>query len=292
MAQRKNLGAYLQDEWSVTRRLFATAGVRLEHNGSFDFSATPRLSLAWHAHQAAPDQFLGLTRIKANFGMGIKEPTLVESFSESPFFLGNPNLKPEQSTSFDAGIEQSFRNGKGVLEITFFENHFRNQINFITTDFTTFAGTFFNVGKARARGMETTFRQALPLKLEIAGSYNFLDSLVLANSEVTDPIFAPGQPLIRRPHHSGYLDLKWKPGRWTWGATATLVGSRADSDFLGMGLTSNPAYYVLDLLMSFRLFSGASFYVIVNNASNQHFMEVLGYPALPARFRVGFSAGF
>ncbi len=291
-AVRNNIGAYLQDEWSLTRRFFAAAGVRLEHNGSFAFSAAPRLSLAWHAHQAAPDRWLGLTRIKANFGVGIKEPTLVESFSKSPFFLGNPNLKPERSTSYDVGIEQNFRNGKGVAEVTFFENRFRNQINYITTDFTTFAGTFFNIGKARARGIETAFRQPLPRKLEIAGSYTFLDSLVLANSSVTDPVFAPGRELIRRPRHSGYLDLKWKPGRWTWGATATIVGSRADSDFLGLGLNRNPAYGVLDLLVSFRLFSGASIYVIVNNALNRDYMEVLGYPALPAHFRIGFSAGF
>ncbi len=292
VAVRRNFGAYLQDEWSPSRSFFAAAGVRLEHNGSFAFSAGPRISLAWLAHQAPSGKLSGLTKIKANFGVGIKEPTLVESFSKSPFFMGNPKLRPERSLSYDIGMEQRLGTGGGVAEITYFENRFRNQINFITTDFATYAGTFFNLGKARARGIEASFRQPLPGKLEVAASYTFLDSLVLANSNVTDPVYAPGQPLIRRPRHSGYLDLKWKPGRWTLGATATVVGSRADSDFLGLGLTRNPAYGVLDLLASFRLFSGASIYAIVNNALDRSYMEVLGYPALPARFRIGMSAGF
>lgn len=291
-AVRNNFGAFVQDQWFLHKRFFAAVGVRLERNESFGFSAVPRLSLAWQAHQQAPGGLLGLTKIKANFGLGIKEPTLVQSFSKSPFFLGNPNLKAEKSSSYDVGIEQHFRKGKEVLEVDFFESRFRNQIDFVTTDFTTFAGTFFNIGKTRARGVEANFRQSLGRGVEVAGSYTFLDSLVLENSAAPDPVFAPGQALFRRPRHSGYLDLKWKPGRWTFGATGTLVGSRVDSDFLGLGLNRNPAYGVLDLLVSFRLITDISVFAAVNNALDRSYMEAFGYPALPARFRVGLSAGF
>jgi outer membrane cobalamin receptor len=290
-AERNNFGAFVQDQWFL-RRFFAAAGVRLEHNESFGFSAVPRLSLAWHAHAPSQGGALGLTKIKANFGLGIKEPTLVESFSKSPYFLGNPNLKAEESASYDVGVEQEFRSGKGAVEVTFFENRFRNQIGFVTTDYSTFAGTFFNLAKTRARGIETNFRQKLGWGLELNGSYTFLDGVVLENPAPPDPVYAPGQSLLRRPRHSGYLDLKWKPGRWTLGATETLVGRRLDSDFLGLGLDRNPGYGVLDLLLSFRLFSGATAFIVVNNALDRRYMEVLGYPALPARFRIGISAGF
>jgi iron complex outermembrane receptor protein/vitamin B12 transporter len=292
VAVRNNAGGFFQDEWFLHKRLFATAGVRVEHNGSFALAAAPRLSLAWHARQPAPDSLLSLTKIKANFGTGIKEPTLVESFSKSPYFQGNPDLKAEKSTSYDVGIEQYFSNGKGAVEVSFFENRFRNQIDFITTDYSTFAGTFFNIGKTRARGIETNFQQSFGRYVELSGSYTFLDSVVLENIAAFDPALAQGQPLLRRPRHSGYLDLKWKPGRWTFGATGTLVGRRADSDFAGLEFTRNPAYGVLDLLASFRLFSGSFVYVVVNNALDRKYMEVLGYPALPARFRIGFTTGF
>jgi vitamin B12 transporter len=291
VAVRDNYAGFVQDQWFLRKSLFLAAGARFEHNESFGFSATPRLSLAWHARQAAPGGFLGLTKIKANFGLGIKEPTLVESFSKSPFFLGNPNLKAEKSTSFDIGMEQSFAEGRGAMEIAFFQNRYRDQIGFVTTDFTTFAGTYFNLGKSRAQGIEATFRQNLGGNVECMGTYMFVDSLVLENTAPLDPVFAPGQALFRRPRHSGSLDLRWHPGRWTFGATATVAGSRLDSDFLGLDLTQNPGYGSLDLLLSFRLFSGITVFAVVNNALDHDYMEALGYPALPVRFRLGLSTG-
>ncbi len=290
-AVRNNVGVFAQDQWFL-KRFFAAAGVRLEHNQSFGFAAVPRLSLAWHARTPAPGAFWGLTKIKANGGLGIKEPTLVESYSQSPFFLGNPNLKAEESTSFDLGIEQHFGSSRGVAEVTYFENRFRNQIGFVTTDVTTFAGTFFNLGKTRARGVEASLTQNLGRGVGLVASYTFLDSVVLENAAPPDPVYAPGQTLLRRPRHSASLDLKWKPGRLTLGATATLVGSRLDSDFLGMGLDRNPGYGILDLLLSYRLLSEVTVFAVVNNALDKNYMEVLGYPALPVRFRIGISTGF
>ena len=69
------------------------------------------------------------------------------------------------------------------------------------------------------------------------------------------------------------------------------MGSRLDSDFLGLDLTRNPGYGTLDLLVSFRLFSGITVFAVVNNALDRDYMEVFGYPALPVRFRVGLSTG-
>jgi outer membrane cobalamin receptor len=290
-AVRNNFGFFAQDQWAAQNRFFAAAGVRLENNDSFGFFAAPRLSLAFHAHQPSPGSALGLTKIKGNFGLGIKEPTLVESFSQSPFFRGNPDLKPEKSVSFDAGIEQHFGQGSSLLELTYFDNRFRDQVGFVTTDFTTFEGSFFNIGKTRARGVEGTLRLDLSPRWEAGGAYTFLNSRVLESTS-PDPVFAPGQELFRRPRHSGYVDLRWKPGSWTLGATAILVGRRVDSDFSGLGLTSNPGYGVLNLLLSYRLSDSISWFALVNNALDKEYMEALGFPALRAHFRIGLRAGF
>ncbi len=291
-AVRNNYGGFIQDQWAVRNRFFATAGVRLEHNENFGFFAAPRLSLALHLHEPAAGEFWGLTSIKGNFGLGIKEPTLLESFSNSPYFLGNPDLKPERSVSFDAGVEQRFGAGHGALELTYFDNRFRNQIGFVTTDFTTFAGTFFNIGKTRARGLEAAARRDLIWHWEIAGAYTYLDGRVLESTSPFDPVYAKGQQLLRRPRHSGYLDLAWKPGRWTLGATGRFVGPRVDSDFEGIGLTNNPAYWTLDLRASFRVSDTTSVYCLGSNLTNEKYMEVLGYPALRARFRLGIRTNF
>jgi outer membrane cobalamin receptor len=290
-ASRDNFGAYVQDQWSVKNRFFATAGVRLDHNESFGFFASPRVSVALLAHQPDAGSPWGITKIKANFGLGIKEPTLLESYSTSIYYMGNPDLRPEKTVSFDAGIEQHFGSGRGVLELTYFQNRFRDQIGFAITDYSTFAGSYFNMGKSRARGLEAALRHDLRWDLEVGGTYTFLDSEVLESSSTFDPAFAKGQELFRRPRHSGYLDLRWKPGRLTLGANALLVGARVDSDYSGLNMTSNEGYWTLNLMANLRLIGGMSLFAAVNNVTNKQYMEVLGYPALGRHFRIGLRVG-
>ncbi len=291
-ATRNNLGGYLQDQWAFQNRVFTAIGVRLEHNDSFGFFAAPRASVAWHARSGTGGGFWGLTKLKGNFGLGIKEPTLVESFSESPFFKGNPDLRAERASSFDAGLEQQFGRGAGALEVSLFHNQFRDQIGFAITDYQTFEGSFFNLARSRARGVEVFMNFCIPWDLEIGGGYTFLDSKVLENPDPADPVFAEGKQLFRRPRHAGFADLKWKPGPWTLGASGLFVGGRLDSDFSGLELTRNPGYGILNLTLSYRFGESSCLFVAVNNALNRNYMEALGYPALPAHFRAGVRAGF
>ncbi len=291
-ATRDNYGAYFQDQWAFRSRVFATVGVRLEHHDSYGFHATPRFSMALHARQPASKRIFGLTKLRFNYGLGIKAPTLVESYSQSPYFRGNPDLKPEKATSYDAGIEQSFGSGLGTAAVTYFDNRFREQIGYAVTDYQTFEGSFFNIGRTRARGIETLLRTSLGGSWEVGGGYTFLDSAVLESSNPLDPVFTRGQWLLRRPRHSGYLDLRWKPGRWTFEASSLMAGKRVDSDFAGLGVTHNPGYMVLNLLANFRIGESTSVYAAVNNVLNTSYMEVFGYPALRAHFRAGIRAGF
>ncbi len=291
-ANRNNYGGYIQNQWALKNRLFTTAGVRFEHNGSFGFFPSPRISLALLARNPTGNRLWGLTKIKANFGLGIKAPTLAESFSNSQYVKGNPNLRPEKAVSFDVGIEQYFRSNRGLLELTYFWNRFRDQIGFEVTDYQTFAGSYFNIGKTRAQGLELALKSDLIWNLVLAGTYTFLDSEILESTSTFDPVFTKGQELFRRPRHAGHVDLSWRPGRWMLGATGIFVGSRVDSDFMSMGMTRNKGYSILNLLASYRLFNGTSIYLAVNNATNEDFMEILGYPALRANFRLGLQAGF
>ena len=292
VASRDNFGGLVQDQWSLGNRLFATEGVRFDHNGSFGFYASPRASVAFLAHQGEAGDPWGLTKIRANFGLGIKEPTLVESFSQSPYYLGNPGLRPMKATCFDAGIEQQFQSGRGALEATYFESRFRDQIEFDITDYQTWTGSFFNLGKSRARGVEFIARHTPGWDVEISGSYTYLASKVLESSGSADPIYAQGQELLRRPRNSGLVSLRWKPGPWILSATGLFVGNRADSDFSNLGLTRNRRYRVLNLMAGLQLGGGVSLYVKVNNALNESYMEVLGYPALRTHYRIGLNAGF
>src|SRR5262245_3814371 len=123
-ASRDNVGSSVQDQ-VLWRRVFVTAGARIEHNDSFGTAAVPRGSIVVVARSASGA--LGETKLRASAGLGIKEPTVLESFSPSPFFLGNPDLEPERARTIEAGIDQRFAADRARIELTWFDNHYKNE---------------------------------------------------------------------------------------------------------------------------------------------------------------------
>ncbi|HTE90479.1 MAG TPA: TonB-dependent receptor, partial [Terriglobales bacterium] len=90
-----------------------------------------------------------------------------------------------------------------------------------------------------------------------------------------------------RPKHSGTLLLTYLRGRWGGNLGGSFVGSRPDSDFLGFGIDHAAGYVRADLGGWYLITSRITAYVNVENVLNQHYNEVVGYPALGANFRVG-----
>jgi vitamin B12 transporter len=220
--------------------------------------------------------------LKFNFGTGIKEPTFLENFSRSIFFLGNPNLKPERVRSVDFGIEQRFAADRAKLEINWFDNRFRDLIAFA-------GSTFINIGRAKAKGAEVMLEVKPMRSLRGMGTYTYLDSQITESQSPASPVIGVGRPLLRRPRHSGSLALLWDWRRLNVSSTTLLVGRRADSDFQfpALGLTSNPGYAKWNLAASFRSAHRVTYFAAFENLANDGYQEVLGYPALGRSVRGG-----
>ncbi|MGH9649164.1 MAG: TonB-dependent receptor plug domain-containing protein, partial [Terriglobales bacterium] len=283
-AQRNNFGYVLQ--WQgIWQRVFLTLGTRVEDNASFGTSVVPRASLALFPR--AGGTRLGATKLKFNFGLGIKEPSLFESFSPSPFARGNPDLLPERTRSFDFGVEQRFWYDRGKIELNLFDNRFRDLIGFGVTDFITFEGSFFNVGQARARGSEVVLELAPAGWLRGRGSYTYLDSEVTQAGSVFDPVFEEGRPLLRRPKHSAALQVFAQWRRLSVASTTLFVGRRADSDFSALWFTSVDGYTRWDLSGRYRTTYGVTYFATIENLLNRDYMEALGFPAVKRMVRAG-----
>jgi vitamin B12 transporter len=278
---RTSVGAYVQDRLVVGGRLFLTLGGRVEHNASFGTRAVPRVAAAWTVSEG------GSTTLKASAGTGIKEPTFFESYGVSFFARGNPDLRPEKSTTFDGGIEQRLAGNRLRLEAIAFHHDYRDQINYQVVDPVTFQGTFVNVGQTRAQGLELTAEAAPRASVRLFGQYTFLDGEVIVSGDAFNPVYAAGQSLLRRPRHQGSLTLDLGGDRLGGGGTLVLVGRRADSDFLGLGLMENEGYARLDLRARVRVTSRLEGIVVAENVLDRQYQEVLGYPALGRSVRAG-----
>ena len=281
----------------ITRgRVSVVGGVRYVHNDSFGDRAVPRIALTFLALRGGSR--LSGTRLRFSYSQGIKEPRFEESFGISGVFPSdpNPNLKPEENRAFETGFDQSFFGGKVAFSALYFNNHFRNQIEF-TTNPADFNGQYVNVNRSMAHGAEVQLQGRITNRVSFNTAYNYTSTQILEAPLCTpqnfcDPLLAAGSPLIRRPRHSGSLLLNYLGSRWGANLGGSFVGRRADSDFLGLGITHAAGYARVDLGGWYAIQSHVTVYANIENALNKHYEEVVGYPALGINFRAGLRFRF
>ena len=281
---RHNQAGYVEARYRPRPRLSVVVGGRVEANGFFGTRAVPRVGASYALRYG--HGFWGPTRLRASYGEGIKEPELFPPDC-------TPILKPEQSTTVDAGIDQYLASDRVRFSLTFFHNDFRDIVSFASTgdpatqNCPAFGGDFFNTDKARAYGADSSMTLKAARWLDFEGKYGYDDSLVLASPNATDPALLPGNRLLKRPLNSGNATLRahWRGANWFLGAY--YVGSQTDSDFLGLGITRDPGYFLLNTAASIPLRYGLSATAYFGNLLDRHYQVAVGYPALGYNYRVG-----
>jgi len=292
---RLNHAAFVQQRLTW-KRLSAIAGVRYVHSETsskavpvgLTSKAVPRVALTLLAVKGG--QIFSGTRLRFSYASGIKEPRFEEQLvSDPPTELANPNLKPEENRAFEAGFEQGFFGGRYQLSGVYFNSLFRNQIDFAIINPNTFAGQYENINRSMAHGAELELAARLTSRLSLTSAYVYTSSQILVQPSAFDSLHQPGQPLLRRPKHSGSMLLTYLGSRWGANLGGSFVGRRADSDFLFLGFNIDHAagYARVDLGGWYTINSRITAYANVENALNDHYNEVVGYPALTANFRAG-----
>ena len=293
-AARDNTGIAVQHQ-AVWRRIVVTVGGRFEHNASFGNAGVPRGSIVVVAHESGASRAtFGDTRLRASAGLGIKEPTVLQSFSPSPFFRGNPDLQPERSRSVDAGVEQRLFGDRARVEVTWFDNEYRNLISTRTTNPATFEAQYFNIGLTQARGAEIVADAAPGSALRLRGGYTFLDSEIVDSTSPSSIVLQPGKWLFRRPRHSGFVGASWSQGRISADLSGLFIGRFVDSDFSSLQppILEHPSYTTWDARLSVAVAPHAAVLLSIDNLTDTDYQEPLGYPALGRAVRVGLRVGF
>jgi outer membrane cobalamin receptor len=281
---RLNHAVYGQEQVTLGR-LSVVAGARFVHNATFGNKGVPRVALGFQALKGG-EMFSG-TRFRFSYATGIKEARLEEAFADGPFIVPNPDLKAEENRAFEAGFQQEFFGGKYALTGTYFNNLFRNQIDFAILDFTSFIGQYVNVNKSIAHGAEVELKGRLTPRLSLDAGYNYTSTQILDQPFAFDTLHAVGSPLLRRPKHSGSLLLHYAGNRWGANLGGSVVGRRPDSDFLGFNIDHAAGYARVDMGGWYAFTSRVTAYLNLENAFDHYYEEVVGYPALGANVRMG-----
>ncbi len=285
---RVTRAAYLQASAEAAGRVMLDAGLRLDDNSAFGTFVTARGGAALR---------FGSTRLRATLGNAFKAPTFSEISAASPFEVGNPDLRPERTTSWDAGLEQRVSGGFGTLAATWFDQRFHDLVQYVPA--APGEPTYRNLAAARAHGLElvAALRRG---RVGLTAQYSWISTRVTDAGTGDSPVFLADAPLIRRPAHSGRIGLAVGPAPWlrTF-ANLLVIGRRDDVDFRPFPAerVTLPTVVTLELAAEVDLVRargrspGVGLRVRVENLFDRRYETVVGFPGRRRALLAGVRAG-
>jgi iron complex outermembrane receptor protein len=135
--------------------------------------------------------------LKGNVGRFARVPTLFELFGDRGTTLGNPNLTPESSVNWDAGLVLELPRtaciDRAFLEYAYFGSNADDLIVFVQNSQTTAIAQ--NIGSAEIRGHEVSWSLTTSGHLRLYGNYTLQDATDTSNN------LSRGNALPGRPRH-------------------------------------------------------------------------------------------
>lgn len=196
---------YVQDEIEAGKWYIIPA-VRYDHHSMYGSNMSPKLGVTYKA----TDTF----RVKANYGKGFRAPNIPQLYynfrrlmgSNYVTLYGNPDLKAEESTSFDIGFEKEW--GKANTSLTYFHTSADNFITSVLVNRRNSEYEYRNIDKVKIDGVEHVFGYTFNNKWSFKVNSTWLDAKDKASN--TD--------LLQRAKLSQIYSLTYDDGKdigWT-----------------------------------------------------------------------------
>jgi vitamin B12 transporter len=253
---------YLNSVMHPLKDLEFTLGGRGDHYDTVGDSVTWRTGAAYLLNDKT-------TKLHATYGTGFNAPDPVFVLGQTPFFLPNPGIKPEQSRGWDAGIDQDLFDHKATVGITYFNNNIHN---LFTYDFEGVSGQEVNESRAETQGVEVETTAKLGDRTQLRVSYTYLSG--------GDP--DTQTPLNLLPRHTIDGEIRVQATQsWLVGVGVHGVIDRVFVNFGSTTGTPIEDYSTVRLFTSYEATKGLLLKLRVENALNDKYEENPGWPALP-----------
>ena len=263
---RKNsTGLYALDEFSILQNLILSLGFR-EEWATYDFlQDVPRLNDKTHENEPAFNVTLNyLFDKKSSVYLGVRRsfrfPVTDELLQFFPTFEVNPDIKPQVSYQYEAGVRHAFTDWiEANLTLFWIETH--NEIFFNPV---TFANQ--NFPQTRRQGIEVGAK-AKPFRwLSLWANYSYINPTLQQQPYSGNTI--PGVP--RNKGSIGANVRIWN--NLSFNAVATFVGSSFLISDWANQVNKNPWWYTIDASLSYA-WKGFKAFAGVNNLTNQKYAQ-------------------
>jgi len=268
--QRSNIGFFVEHRFDIQERLDITAGVYTNYFTDFGWQAFPGLDVGYQISEEL--RFFGTV------GRAYRIPTYTDLYYRDRATLGNPNLRPEESLSYEGGVK--FLQKGFFATASYYARRDENLIDYLINP-TTNIGEARNINRVNTSGFEAVFnvdfrRLVNPNffinRLNI--SYNYIE----AQTDLPENVQT--RYTLENYNHQLIIGLNHKILR--------NVYHQAQFRFLDRVTASD--YYVLDSRIYWQK-DGKSIFVEATNITNTVYQELL--VDMPTRwFKAGVNWSF
>jgi outer membrane receptor for ferrienterochelin and colicins len=245
-----NLGFYIQDEYQILDPLYLVAGLRYDEHSDFGSELTPRTSAVF--------SLLDSLRLKASYGTGFRAPSISELFATSYrkrgkwIYQPNPGLDPEESESYEIGIEGEYKRFQAGL--TAFRTEMEDLIQPILYKSSGKGKKkqsyyrYENISEATLQGLELEYTFLLPKGFSLSGNWTYMDT---KNEQTRRDVEGV-------PEHKGLLKLGYTHQEMGLRANIRMhyIGERYYADGSEHDYTVFNAYCSKKIHKNFELFAG------------------------------------
>ena len=267
---RYDYGVFSELHSKIWDNHFLNASLRWDDNQAFGGIVTGNIGWRYNWQR-------GLSAF-ANFGNAFKAPTFndlyypVDSFGDH----GNPNLKPENSKSVEAGFA-----GKHDLwqwELRTYQTYIENLIVWAPISPTSYAYAPINIGKALINGVEAE------ISTKVLGWQNKLNMSMIEPKDITNDAKLPG-----RAQDTLSYDLSNVFGDFEFGGKLLAQSGR----YSGVQNTERVGgYYTIDLRSSYQIDKNWKLNAKLNNLLDKQYQTVNGYTTFGRNFFVSIHYSF
>ena len=232
-----------------------------------------------------------ITSLKFNTSRNFRMPTFNELYFSGGGGFGNPDLRPEFSTSMDGGGSVNFLlAGEHVAQVSYFLNDMTDRIVWVAVPGGAVSPK--NLRRVRSLGIESSYRWDLPGRiLSLEANYSGSDASKVSADYPGDP--TTDKQLIYVPRRTATVAVR------TFFGFNTAVLRECDAalsySFVGSRYTTEdnadslPSYWVANASVRSRVGWGTltlSIRLEVNNLFDEDYQVILSYPMPRRSFRL------
>jgi len=206
-------------------------------------------------------------------GTGFRAPDATDRFG----FGGNPELDAEESTTIELGARYRFSD-RQMLSVRVFDQNIDNLINYVVTDFVTFAGNNQNIDETRTTGLEIGHSWAGD-RLKVETSIVIQDP----KDEATD------LGLLRRAEEILTANAYYAIGNGTIGVNLLATGKRPDVDANTFARIESPGYVLGNLSYSHSINDRVTVRASVDNVLDTQYQTANGFNTAERSYFVEFN---